>query len=254
MATSKILTVVSSLHRPDVKAQLETRSKAPSGRGQKKKTQGSHQPARQAFKQKPASITAKQQEMLRELLVKSRDRFVRVAYGILQNKEDAEDAVQDAFLSAHLFFGNFEGRSAVTTWLTRVVINAALMVRRKRPNSVFRSFCELGVTDTVLVDTMQAMQPSPESAYSQLESFEYVDTLLQGMNPLLREAVTMAYFDELSIDEASSALGIPCGAYKARLFRGRRHLQKKASKRLSKLVAISSGARFPSKFQPSDVA
>jgi RNA polymerase sigma-70 factor, ECF subfamily len=80
----------------------------------------------------PTNSEAQQDQTLQELFMTSRERFVRIAYRILQNKEDAEDAVQHAFLSACRCFRGFEGRSALTTWFTRIVINAALMVRRKR--------------------------------------------------------------------------------------------------------------------------
>src|SRR5258708_5853480 len=71
-------------------------------------------------------------EAVQATLLASRPRFLRMAYAILRNKEDAEDAVQDALLSACLHLRTFEGRSALTTWFTRIVLNAALMIRRKR--------------------------------------------------------------------------------------------------------------------------
>jgi DNA-directed RNA polymerase specialized sigma24 family protein len=64
---------------------------------------------------------------LEKLFLSSRERFVRVAYGVLSNREDAEDAVQDAFLSACRHFETFQGRCALTTWFTRIVINAVLV-------------------------------------------------------------------------------------------------------------------------------
>src|ERR1700719_2843547 len=71
-------------------------------------------------------------EAVQEMFLASRPRFVALAYSILRNKEDAEDAVQNALLSAYLHLRAFEGRSALTTWFTRIVLNAALMIRRKR--------------------------------------------------------------------------------------------------------------------------
>ena len=73
-------------------------------------------------------------DALQEMFLASRPKFVGIAYSILRNKEDAEDAVQDAVLSAYVHLRNFEGRSAFTTWFTRIVLNAALMVLRKRTN------------------------------------------------------------------------------------------------------------------------
>jgi RNA polymerase sigma-70 factor, ECF subfamily len=189
--------------------------------------------------QRSAPREAKQAQVLQELLLACRERFVRVAYNILQNREDAEDAVQDAFLSACRHFGAFEGRAAVTTWLTRIVINAALMMRRRRKNTVLRSFQDLGANDGVLIETMPDVRPGPESAYSQTESFEFLDALLAKMNPLHRKAVTMAYYSELSALEASSALAIPITTYKARLLRGRRFLQESARRQRRRMITVS---------------
>jgi RNA polymerase sigma-70 factor, ECF subfamily len=169
---------------------------------------------------------ALQQNILDEVFLTSRKRFVRIAYRILENNEDAEDAVQDAFVSACRHFGTFEGRSAVTTWLTRIVMNAALMARRKRKNS--RTSChEMDAAMSSFTETVPDTQPDPELAYSRTESCEILEAHLKELNPLLREAVVTTYYDELSVTEASSALGVPPGTYKARLFRGRRLLQKR---------------------------
>jgi RNA polymerase sigma-70 factor (ECF subfamily) len=170
--------------------------------------------------------------LLQELFSISRKRLVRVAWGILQNQQDAEDAVQDAFLSASRHFGNFEGRSAVATWLTRIVINAALMIRRKRKNTFVRSLHDLDGDDSVFVETIPDLQPSPELTCSRAESFAVLDALIKKMNPLLRQAVEIAYYDELSSREASSALAIPISTYKARLLRGTRLLQNKARRQM----------------------
>jgi len=173
----------------------------------------------------PPRMDALQQNILQELFLTSRKRFVGIAYRILRNKEDAEDAVQDAFVSASRHLREFEGRSALTTWFTRIVMNAALMVRRKRKNAAPLASHETDATMSVFTETVADIQPNPEQAYSQTESFEILETRLKKLNPRLREAVSMAYRDELSGTEASVALGISLTTYKARLFRGRRLLQ-----------------------------
>jgi len=181
-------------------------------------------------KQGLSRTKAKQEEVLHELFSNSRQRLVRVAHRILRNQQDAEDAVQDAFLSASRHFGNFQGRSALKTWLTRIVINAALMVRRKQRSAFIRPFHDLTADDTVFVETIQDPRPNPEQVYSRAESFALLDKLIDEMNPLLSRAVKLAYYDELSSPEASSALAIPLTTYKARLFRGRYLLQHSARK------------------------
>lgn len=173
----------------------------------------------------PTHSEAQQDQTLQKLFLTSRERFVRIAHRILQNKEDAEDAVQDAFFSACRCFRGFEGRSALTTWFTRIVINAALMVRRKRKNALVRSLQELDADGAVVAETIPDVRPNPELACSQAESHEILDALLDRVNPLLREALTMTYREGLSIAEASSVLEVPQSTYKARLFRGRRLLE-----------------------------
>jgi RNA polymerase sigma-70 factor, ECF subfamily len=168
-----------------------------------------------------------QQNILQELFLTSRKRFVRIAYRILENNEDAEDAAQDAFVSACRHFGKFEGRSALRTWLTRIVINAALMARRKRKNTR-SSFHEMDEAMSSFAETVPDAQPNPELAYSRAESYEILEIHLMELNPLLQEAVVTTYYDELSVTEASSVVGVPPGTYKARLFRGRRLLQERA--------------------------
>jgi RNA polymerase sigma-70 factor, ECF subfamily len=171
-----------------------------------------------------------QQNILRELFLTSRKRFVRIAYRILGNNEDAEDAVQDAFVSVCRHFGKFEGRCAITTWLTRIVMNAALMALRKRKNT-HRSFHEMDAAMSSFVESVPDTQPNPELACSRTESYEFLEVHLNKLNPLLREAVVTTYYDELSVTEASSAIGVSLGTYKARLFRGRRLLQQRAISR-----------------------
>jgi RNA polymerase sigma-70 factor (ECF subfamily) len=178
----------------------------------------------------PAQSDGQQQNILQELFLTSRKRFVRIAYRILGNIEDAEDAVQDAFVSVCRHFGKFEGRCAITTWLTRIVMNAALMALRKRKKTRC-SFDEMDQAMSSFAETVPDTQPNPELACSRTESYEFLEVHLNRLNPLLREAVVTTYYDELSVTEASSAIGVSLGTYKARLFRGRRLLQQRAISR-----------------------
>jgi RNA polymerase sigma-70 factor, ECF subfamily len=150
-----------------------------------------------------------------EMFVASRPKFVAMACSILRNREDAEDAVQEAFLSAYRHVRGFEGRSALKTWLTRIVLNAALMMKRKRKASAVRPRSENGASHD---DT----QPDPEMIHAERETLQFIDEKLGKLKPLLRQAFTLAYFDELSGSEACARLGVSAGIYKARLFRAKR--------------------------------
>src|SRR6202035_4612286 len=81
-------------------------------------------------------------EAFEEMFVASRPKFVAMAHAILRNREDAEDAVQNALLSGYLHLRSFEGRSALRTWFTRIVLNAALMIQRKRKPSTIQPLAE----------------------------------------------------------------------------------------------------------------
>jgi RNA polymerase sigma-70 factor (ECF subfamily) len=159
------------------------------------------------------------------MFVASRKRFLAIAYSILRNSDDAEDAVQEAFLSAYRHLRSFEGRSALRTWLTRIVLNAALMMQRKRKPSAVRSFSESSVShDDGWTENIPDSQPDPEMIHAERETLQFVDEQLGGLKPALRQAFTMAYYDDLSGAEACAMLGVSYGTFKARLLHARRKL------------------------------
>jgi RNA polymerase sigma-70 factor (ECF subfamily) len=173
---------------------------------------------------RPGSVNA-EWETVQGIFRASRTRFTGLAYSIVRNQEDAEDAVQDAMLSAFRHLRQFEGRSALTTWFTRIVFNAALMIRRKRKSARIESVPDSGENDEApWIERIPAPQPDPEKACAEAETFRSIDELLRKMSPLLRQAFTMAYYDELSLEEASSVLGVTPGTFKSRVFRARQHL------------------------------
>src|SRR5258705_997293 len=132
----------------------------------------------------PAQPEGHEWEAVQEMFLSSRPRFVALAYSILRDKEDAEDAVQDALLSAYLLLRAFEGRSAFRTWFTRIVLNAALMIRRKRKPSWTDSRRESSTDDIPWTERIPAAQPDPEMMYAQEERLQLIDVLLGRMSPL----------------------------------------------------------------------
>ena len=156
-----------------------------------------------------------------EMFLVSRPRFVRMAYTILRNKEDAEGAVQDALLSAYVHLRAFEGRSALTTWFSRIVLNASFMIRRKWKSSHIEFFPEP-------LEKVPTSEPDPKMSCAEGETLELIDVLLRKMSPTLRLTFTMTYFEEMSTAEASALLGVSVGTFKSRLFRTRQHLMNQA--------------------------
>jgi RNA polymerase sigma-70 factor (ECF subfamily) len=164
-------------------------------------------------------------EAFEEMFVASRPKFVAMAHAILRNREDAEDAVQNAFLSGYLHLRSFEGRSALRTWFTRIVLNAALMIQRKRKPSTIQPLPDSSNSREVnWTENIPASEPDPEMIHAERETFQFIDEKLGKLKPLLRQAFTMTYYDELSGPEASAVLGVSAGTFKARLFRARRQV------------------------------
>jgi len=172
-------------------------------------------------------------EAFHEMFATFRPKFVNIAYAILRNREDAEDAVQNAFLSGHRHLRSFEGRSALKTWFTRIVLNATLMLQRKRKPSSVTPLSENSNSHEVnWAESIPSSQPDPEMAYAERETLEFINATLRRMKPVLRQAVTMTYRDELSGQEASALLGVSAGTFKARLFRAKRQLLNRARRAL----------------------
>ena len=164
-------------------------------------------------------------EAFEEMFVASRPKFVAMASAILRNREDAEDAVQNAFLSGYLHLRSFEGRSALRTWFTRIVLNAALMIQRKRKPSMIQPLPENSDSREVnWTENIPAAEPDPEMVHAERETLQLIDGILGKMKPVLRQAFTMTYYDELSGPEACTVLGVSAGTFKARLFRARRQV------------------------------
>jgi RNA polymerase sigma-70 factor, ECF subfamily len=186
-------------------------------------------------------------EAFQEMFAASRPKFVAMAHAILRNREDAEDAVQNAFLSAYLHLRSFEGRSALRTWFTRIVLNAALMIQRKRKPSTIQPLPENSSSHEVnWTENIPASGPDPEMVHAERETLQFIDGILGKMKPMLRQAFTMTYFDELSGPEACAMLGVSAETFKARLFRARRQLLNQVQRALE----IPIRKTTPSEFLP----
>ena len=184
-------------------------------------------------------------ETFQEMFLGSRQKFVAMANVILRSREDAEDAVQNAFVSGYLHLRSFEGRSALTTWFTRIVLNAALMIRRKRQSPWTSRQQEKRTSDDGnWTERIPSSQPDPEIIFAERETFQFINQALRKMKPALRQALTMTYYDELSGPEACALLGVSSGTFKARLFRAKRQLLNQAQRGLVRCVRETTHSAF----------
>jgi RNA polymerase sigma-70 factor (ECF subfamily) len=157
-----------------------------------------------------------------ELCERNVKKVFCVAHRITRNREDAEDAVQDCFLSAFVHVKGFDGRSRFATWLTRIAINAALMKLRKKrgirevPMDEPNPSSELGLHSEI-----HDAAPDPEETYRLRERKQIVNAAISGLRPRVRRVVQLHKLQEHSVRETAQILGISTAAVKARMFHAR---------------------------------
>ena len=144
------------------------------------------------------------------------DFAYNVAYRMLRNVEDAEDAVQEAFISAYRSYGTFKGESKVSTWLYRIVVNACLMkIRKEKSRSKY--LVETGYNDEIISDWGN----DPEQAAVNGELRDVVEAGLDSLSADLRAAIVLRDVQGVSTEEGAEAMRLSVSAFKSRLRRGR---------------------------------
>ena len=168
--------------------------------------------------------------------VRRYDRNVfRIAQHITQNREDAEDVVQDAFLKAYENLGQFQGQSKFYTWLVRIAVNEALMkLRRRRPERMVSLDEEVKTEDDSLPREVADWSPNPEQQYTQGELRDILTRTIQGLPPGFRTVFVLRDVEGLSTEETAEALDLSIPAVKSRLLRARLQLRERLSRYFQK--------------------
>jgi RNA polymerase sigma-70 factor (ECF subfamily) len=149
--------------------------------------------------------------------------FYRYAFRLLGNAADAEDAVQEALLAAYKHIHQFRGQSQISTWLTTIVRNCALMQLRKRPLQIhFQLDEQVGEEQPrSLWEGLADERPSPEEEFRNSELTARLRRCTALLSPTLRRTFQLRVVDGLSILETARILGVPNGTVKAQLARAR---------------------------------
>jgi len=167
-----------------------------------------------------------------EQLVHRYDRNVfRIAQHITQNREDAEDVVQDAFLKAYENLKNFQEQSKFYTWLVRIAVNEALMrLRRRRPERMVSLDEEVKTDEDSMPREVADWSPNPEQQYTQAELRDILTKTIQGLPSSFRTVFVLRDVEGLSTEETASALDLSIPAVKSRLLRARLQLRERLNK------------------------
>jgi RNA polymerase sigma factor (sigma-70 family) len=150
----------------------------------------------------------------------------RTAYRYLGNAADAEDAVQDALLSAYKHLDQFRGQAQMSTWLVAIVSNCARMQLRRRPRQIHVSLNEqFGNEQGYTVSEQLAdCAPNPEEEYRKAELRERLMQFAEELSPTLRKAFQLRDLDDLTTSEVAQILGVADGTVKSQVARARTKL------------------------------
>lgn len=163
-----------------------------------------------------------------DLLQEYSGRLFRTILRITKNREDAEDALQDTLLRAFVGLQRFEGRSSVYSWLTRIAMNSALMILRRRrthPEVLLPSSFEEG--DYQAPFEVKDAAYNPEQLYDLRQRSQHLLHAIRRLEPRLRAPVEIQLAGELPLKDVASALNISVSAAKSRLYRARTRLARR---------------------------
>jgi RNA polymerase sigma-70 factor, ECF subfamily len=186
-----------------------------------------------------ADIARRDAGAVRLVMRRNNQRLFRAALQILRNREDAEDAVQSAYLKAFAAIRSFAGRSSLSTWLTRIVTNNALAHARsaRRRRSLLED-SEVPILDEYREMLMRgSMSASPEQSVARSQIKQIVTDAINQLPAPFRAVFVLRQIEELDVVEVAERLGIPAATVKTRHLRARRRLQRLLGPGLSGLLS-----------------
>ena len=153
-------------------------------------------------------------------------KIFRLAMHVTQNREDAEDVLQEAFLKAYEHLEQFQGNSKFYTWIVRIAVNQALMKLRKRKSDRSVSLDEqIDTGEDTVIREIAAWDPDPEQRFSQEEMRAILSEAIDELAPIYRTVFTLRDVEGLSTEETAEALDLSVPAVKSRLLRARLQLR-----------------------------
>ncbi|MBZ5575177.1 MAG: sigma-70 family RNA polymerase sigma factor [Acidobacteriia bacterium] len=166
-----------------------------------------------------------------ELVKHYEAKIFRLAQHITQNREDAEDVLQETFLKAYEHLDQFQGNSKFYTWIVRIAVNQALMKLRRRRTDKSVSLDEtIDTGEDTVTREVAAWGEDPEQQFTREELGQILDASIQSLAPTYRSVFLLRDVDDLSTEETAEALGLSVPAVKSRLLRARLQLREKLTR------------------------
>jgi RNA polymerase sigma factor (sigma-70 family) len=187
-----------------------------------------------------------------ELWARHSDTAFRSAYRILGNRDDAEDTLQDAWMKAFVHLKAFDGRSKFSTWLTRIAINSALMVLRRKRSRPETSMDWSGDGETWQQWEVPDNSLNLEDLYLKKEAELKLKEAIERLRPALRSVMEIQRLHYGTNKEIADAAGISVAALKSRLVRARALVRSSLQSSMSStLPGFASDAKAASNMRPS---
>lgn len=162
-----------------------------------------------------------------QLVLRYHRRLFQIAYGVMNNAEDAEEVVQDSFVKAFRNLGSFRADSSFYTWIQRITLNTARdryqYLARRGSKTTFSLSAVDDPNSDIREEDIQVPSDaySPEKLFLTTESMDVIEKAFRQLPPPMREALTLRHMDQLSYEEIADVTGANVGTVKSRLARGR---------------------------------
>ena len=166
------------------------------------------------------------------LVLRHRQRVLAVAHRITNNREDAEDVAQESFHKAFLHLDAFQEKARFSTWLTRIVMNEAFMLVRRRRGILEVLPDNSGEGVNAVSEAFVDKLPDPEESCWRRERTQLLTKAINQLAPKTRRMILLRDIEERSTEETAQILSTSIGAVKARVFQGRRKLRRTVNARL----------------------
>jgi RNA polymerase sigma-70 factor (ECF subfamily) len=191
-----------------------------------------------------ARITQGDRDAFAVVMRRHNRALYRAARAVLRNDADAEDAVQDAWLQAYDAIGGWRGDAKLSTWLTRIAVNAALQRLRKRTRTaeIIRMDGEVPMDVSGDHDGATPVAPDrPDLAAMRGETRRLIEKAVDALPDAFRVVFMLRAVEEMSVEETASALGIPEATVRSRFFRARSQLRESLAREIDLAVEDAYG-------------
>jgi RNA polymerase sigma-70 factor, ECF subfamily len=182
-----------------------------------------------------AQVRAGESRAFNELVRRYEGKIFRLAQHITQNREDAEDVLQETFMKAYEHLDQFKGDSKFYTWIVRIAVNQSLMKLRRRKTDKSVSLDEqIDTGEDNVTREIAAWGENPEQLYSREELGGILDSAIESLEPPYRSVFVLRDIEELSTEETADALDLSVPAVKSRLLRARLQLRERLTRQFKR--------------------